>query len=498
MKKFNTSLYKNMASILCCGNKEFQNAQNLVLISRCVQIYPSKSIYCLIINRIISYFERNVMDISLILDIMRDEGEDVEMIQTIEMLRKNPTIKSKAEVNRLCCILSDYVKYSKILKQKESFIQALDLIDDPDTGIKETVDCLYQISTKIQQAYNSVTTSELSHTFDTADVDGMRVVIAQAKDSRSSNKVIITGIRGLNNLLSPGYLSECIYVYAGLPGNYKSGMLLESHIDTCLFNEHILQTLNGKTPISMYISMENTMSQTIRRLWSILYPTSDMSMYTVDEIVEKINSVLSSKGFRSVILYYGYREKTTEDIANIIASYNTEETEVVALYFDYIKRVRPASKDPSATATEKGELNAIMNEFKSNICTRFGIPVITGHQLNRMAAAAVDQMVAHGGYNKSNEVLGRSQVGSAWEVVEVADWLGILNIENDGEAKSLMIKAVKQRDVDSSNSDVAITAISHPFLSPQSFALRQDILENVSLSTPLYTGKRQNNFIAQI
>jgi hypothetical protein len=107
-------------------------------------------------------------------------------------------------------------------------------------------------------------------------------------------------------------------------------------------------------------------------------------------------------------------------------------------------------------------------------------------------------MVAHGGYNKSNEVLGRSQVGSAWEVVEVADWLGILNIENDGEAKSLMIKAVKQRDVDSSNSDVAITAISHPFLSPQSFALRQDILENVSLSTPLYTGKRQNNFIAQI
>ena len=105
----------------------------------------------------------------------------------------------------------------------------------------------------------------------------------------------------------------------------------------------------------MYISMENTMAQTVRRLWSILFPTADMAMFTVDEIVEKINSVLCSKGFRSIILYYGYREKSTADIANIIASYNTEETEVVALYFDYIKRVRPASKDPAATATEKGE-----------------------------------------------------------------------------------------------------------------------------------------------
>lgn len=82
--------------------------------------------------------------------------------------------------------------------------------------------------------------------------------------------------------------------------------------------------------------------------------------------------------------------------------------------------------------------------------------------------------------------------------MEVADWLGILNIENNGETKSLMIKAAKQRDVDANNSDTSITAISHPFLSPQSFALKQDIMENVSLSTPLYTGKQQTNFMASI
>jgi hypothetical protein len=147
-------------------------------------------------------------------------------------------------------------------------------------------------------------------------------------------------------------------------------------------------------------------------------------------------------------------------------------------------------------SSEKGELNAIMNEFKL-MAIQFNIPIVTGHQLNRMAAQAVDNVVAHGGYNKTNEVLGRSQVGSAFEVLEVADFFGIMNIENNGESKMLMIKAGKQRDKNS-NSDNEITAIRHPFLSNDSFALKPDIMENVSLSTPIYFGKQLKNFMANI
>lgn len=83
------------------------------------------------------------------------------------------------------------------------------------------------------------------------------------------------------------------------------------------------------------------------------------------------------------------------------------------------------------------------------------------------------------------------------EIMEVADWLVVQNIENDGENKMLMIKAVKQRDLDS-NTDVRVTAIRHPFLSPESFALRQDIMENCSISVPIYSGKQQLNYMAAI
>lgn len=75
--------------------------------------------------------------------------------------------------------------------------------------------------------------------------------------------------------------------------------------------------------------------------------------------------------------------------------------------------------------------------------------------------------------------------------------MALMNIENDGENKMLVIKAVKQRDLDNS-SDVRITAIRHPFLSVESFALRQDIMENCSISVPVYSGKHQLNYMANI
>lgn len=497
MKTLKPAVYRNIASILCSDNMNFRSAQNLLLFSKVLSTYPAKSEYYMTAHRLLSFYEKNVYKISLILEIMKDEGEDDEIINIIEQLNREPTIKTQSEVIRLCKVLSDYVKWAKMIQKKDSFLAVLDMIDSEDeSNIKETVDAMYKLSTEMISAYNVINISETSNTFDTSDKDAMKTVIAQAKDARDPDRVILTGIRGLNSLLSPGYLSGHLYVYQGLPGNYKSGMLLKGHVDTLKYNHHLKNALNGKTGISIYISMENTMSQTVRRLWSLLYPSADMSMFSVDEIMEMMDQALTENGMRSVVLYYGYREKSTADIANIIRSYNTDETEVVALFFDYIKRVRPARTDAAATASEKTELNAIMNEFKL-IAAQFNIPIITGHQLNREAAKMVDDVVRNGGYNKTDSALSRSHTGSAWEIMEVADFVAIINIENSSETKMIVIKAVKQRDLDG-QTDSNITAIRHPFLSPQSFALKDDILENVSLSIPIYQGIQRTNYLAQI
>ena len=494
MKTLKPSIYKSIASVITSDDESYRSATNIILFSRLLQLYPSKNIWYQICHRTINYIERNIRSMSLILETMSDEGEDPEIISNIQMLRQKPTVKTPQEVSQLCVILNDYVKYAKILQTKDSFIRTLDMLEEDDCNIHDTVEGLYQMSGDIISAYNAVNVASFVNRFDSADKESMRTAIAQAKDIRSANRVIVTGIRSLNNILSPGYVGGNLYLYMGCPGCYKSGILLDGHVSTCKYNAHILNALQGKTPISMYISMENTMAQTIRRLWALLFPTADMSMFTVDEICDMINNELGSNGFRSVILYYGYREKSTIDLANIIRSFNTETTTVVAVFLDYIKRIRPGRTDIAATSSEKTELHAIMNELKA-IAAQFEIPIISGHQLNRAAAQAIDAM-KKGGIGRTADAMNRGNAGSAWETVEVADTLILINIEIEGDNKYLTVKAVKQRDLDSST-DISVKQFAHPFISLQAFGLKHDILENCSISLPIYDGGRNTtNFIA--
>lgn len=498
MKSFRKQVYQNICSILASDDKNFKSAQNAVLFSRAISTFPSKNIYCLTASRLLHFYEKNILNPDLIIDVMREEGEDEEIINTVIQLREHPTITMQHEVTKLCQVLADHIKYSKVLKLKEPYMQALDLInDDDESNVKQTVETLYRLSNEIQTAYNSVNISETQHTFDPRDPDGMKSVLASTKDMKNSNKILVTGIRLLNTLLSPGYMSGCVYIYAACPGCYKSGILLESFVDACKFNAHIKETIPGKKPVVLYITMENTMQQTVRRLWSILFPSADLSMFSVDEAYEMIINELTPTGFVPIIMYYGYREKSTADIANIIRSLNNDEYHVVALFFDYIKRIRPARTDTAATASEKSELNAVMNEFKV-MASEFDIPIISAHQLNRQAAAEIDAITAKGGYNKTDQAMTRSGISVAWEVIEVADWLTMLNIENNGEQKVLLFKTVKQRDKQSANPEDDIIGFRHPFLSSQSFSLKLDIMENCSLSTPLYIGRQSNNFMANV
>lgn len=491
--KLKNSIYKNILSCLVSNQPELRTQQIISVVSRLLNEYPSKSLEYCAAHRVIHYYEKSINSLSLIIESMRDEGEDDEIIKLIELTNREPTINTKEEATKLCELLYDYIKYSRALKVKNQMTQALEQLEDDDANIRDTVKNLQRVSNEVANACNITTISSSSHSFDTNDVEAMEYAVAEAQESHAPDRVILTGIRSLNVLLSPGYLPGALYVYAGAPGNYKSGMLLESHVDTCRFNEHIKQTTNGKTPVSIYITMENSMAQTIRRLWAILFPTADMSAFTVKEAAEMINSALTEKGVRSVILYYGYREKSTYDLMDIIRSFNDDKNVVVAVYLDYIKRIRPGRTDAAAIASEKSELNTIMNELKAGTI-QFGIPIVTGHQLNRQAQAALDGLAQTGNMDKSHEVLGRSQIGSAFEVVEVADWLGIINIENHRDMKYLMVKAAKQREKDSKDADI-FTAIRHPFLAVDSFALKTDLNEKVPLSEPLYMGRQHSNYM---
>lgn len=85
-------MWKNIASVLSSNRQEWKNPKNMVIFAKIVSIYPSKSEFYTACQRIIHYTEQNIVSIDVILETMRSEDEDDEIISTIELLNKQPSV----------------------------------------------------------------------------------------------------------------------------------------------------------------------------------------------------------------------------------------------------------------------------------------------------------------------------------------------------------------------------------------------------------------------
>ena len=113
MKTLKPGLYKNIASVLASDNDSFKSASNIILFTRVLQLYPNKATWYQVCHRLIHYLEMNIRSVDLILETMEDEGEDAEIIKSINQVRRDPTIKNIQELSQLCTVLNDYVKWAK-------------------------------------------------------------------------------------------------------------------------------------------------------------------------------------------------------------------------------------------------------------------------------------------------------------------------------------------------------------------------------------------------
>lgn len=472
------------------------------LVNKMVELFPSKVLDYLSLVRYIGYTEKNIKSPDLIISSMIAEGEDEEIITNIQRVLKSPTIKTPQEAETLRGILEKLIKYKQCIVHKKKLMEALEEIDENDlNNIEGKVNNVDKEIKRFQDSIKGISNSSTSDICDSSRKESIVHAVEGAKATVDKSRMLFTGIKALNEMLSPAYLPEQLYVYVGLPGNYKSGILLTSFCDACKYNKHIVEKLKplGKKPVVIYMTMENTMAQTIRRLWSLLFPNINFATFaktaTAEEMADMIHDELEQGGFEAVIMYKRYREISTYEFRDIINYYNNDEQQVVGVFFDYIKRIRPGRTDASAHESEKSELETICNECKA-IASEFGIPFVTGHQLNRTAAAAVDE-VCRNGKRSSDEVLNRSQIGSAWGVQEIADMSMIVNIDTVDDDKFLMIKNIKIRDVNKTEEDEDDVqsgykiAFRHPFLSPDSFSLRPDIFEPRSLSVGCNNGSKR-------
>ena len=285
----------------------------------------------------------------------------------------------------------------------------------------------------------------------------------------------------LNDILAPGYRGGRLYVYAALPANFKSGLLLKTALDCIKYNA---KSYRGKKDSHkkavVYFTMENTTPETFERTFNMTISSENVTSFTSSHIVGELRkaNIVGNDEMELIIVYKPNRSISTQDIRYFIEELDEVNTEVVMVCFDYIKRIRPAEK----ASSEKEELKNVTNELRQ-IAIDYDIPMVTAAQLNRQAATILNSVARLGKADALKEV-DSSQIGSAWEIVENADLCILINMQRrkkDG-ALFLSFMCVKQRYAHPEK-----TYFNQPF-DKKTFNLVDDVLRDkplgvVSLAT---------------
>jgi hypothetical protein len=323
---------------------------------------------------------------------------------------------SHEESKKLIKKLDDTLQFGYIMVFKELYQEILNSIDENDfKSYKAVQEDLYRISASLINIKRTATSLGSDYTFSLVQDQFENVICDCLNILKDRNRIFLTGIQRLNNILAPGYTSKRLYLYLAFPGKGKSTILLKSAIDIKKYNPDIKTKDPDKRPAVLMLTLENDIPETVERLYNMTVSSDDVRNYSYKQVVRQLRTegclaITDSNNIDIIIKEYKNREIDTNDIYGIINDLADQGIEVITLIVDYIKRIRPFEKAPD----EKGELKNISNELKE-IAKFYDISVITAQQLNRSGAAVVDAAI-QAKKEDVTRLVGRDSIASAWEL----------------------------------------------------------------------------------
>lgn len=285
------------------------------------------------------------------------------------------------EIKYINKAIEDRLKYYFIYNYKDMLYDTVEQIDSGEyRSFAEVNEKIANICTELITHTRRVKNIDSTNEFSLGDENFETTLMDVVTTLKNPSRQIVTGIQKLNEILSPGFMSGRLYIFMGLPGGFKSGMLLKVLRDTKKFNSDIQVKKPGKKPCVLMITMENDVNETVERLFNMIVSDENIRKFTPKQVVKLIKdngelTVNNNNEMDIIIRYYPNRSIDTSDIYTIIDDLADEGKEVVLFLLDYIKRIRPAEKGKD----EKEELKNITNELKT-LALNYDIPVVTAHQ----------------------------------------------------------------------------------------------------------------------
>jgi len=163
---------------------------------------------------------------------------------------------------------------------------------------------------------------------------------------------------------------------------WKSGFLLNSAIDAKLYNVYPIK--DGLKPVIVYLTQENSIKETILRVWSRCFGNND-ELKNVDakkaaRLLEE-NHIFTPNNPNEAELLIWHRPTrsiSTIDLTGMLDDLKKDGKYCVFLVQDYIKRIRSSTNEKEPRL----EYARVTDDF-CNIAKQFDIPILTAMQLDK-------------------------------------------------------------------------------------------------------------------
>lgn len=279
-----------------------------------------------------------------------------------------------------------------------------------------------------------------------------------------------SGMQGLNEMIGGGFESGRVYMFLGTSGIGKSKLLLNIMYQIKNYNTNYKPKDPAKKPCVVMLTMENTVVETIQRLYDLTVENNfGMANYSVNEVISQLRNegqlkITDSSPIDLIITYKPNKSVDTSYLYTLCDNLEDQGKEVICIIQDHVKRIRSIDRN----ADVRLELGDIVNEMKSFAAIK-DIPVITCSHLNRDASRTLEELDRKKNQD-TGKALGKSNIGESMLMIDNLDFGIIITLDYDKNERLYMaFNAVKTR------AKTARTYIVQPFVPGNTMRLVEDV-----------------------
>ena len=384
-------------------------------------------------------YELNSDEIAWVHNLISESVKYFFVFEDVDKLLDIGTRIKSSDYNHRGQLISEFENYIDDLKNKFRTVASEDNLTDMTFSLRDGV-----FEDAIKETYNLIT---------------------------NPSRRLISGMQGLNEMVGGGFESGRVYMFLGITGIGKSITLLNLAYQLKLYNKNFRTKDPTKTPCIVILTMENTVVETITRLFDLTVEgTASMGSYTIDEVLYKLRNegklvINDDSPIDIVIKYKANKSVDTSYLYTLCEDLEDDGYEVVCMIQDHVKRIRSIYNSNDIRL----ELGDVVNELKVFAAYK-DIPVLTNCHLNRDAAKTIEDGNAKSTPTDITMKLGKSNVGESLLMMDNIDCAIIINLDFDENNNTYMVfSLIKMRD------KTERTYIAQPFMYGSRIRLIEDV-----------------------